>query len=52
MALNATTITEESAIDTELSTKNLSRNAKFPYVAKYFGVKCDNLFYFIRHLNQ
>ena len=47
MALNATIITEESTINTGLSTKNLSRNANVSDVKKHFGVKCENLFYFM-----
>ena len=47
MALNATIITEKSTINTGLSTKNPSRNAKVSDVKKHFGVKCENLFYFM-----
>lgn len=47
MALNATIITEESTINTGLSTKNPSRNTKVSDVKKHFGVKCENLFYFM-----
>lgn len=47
MALNATIITKESAIGTWLSTKNSSGNAKVSDVKKHFGVKCENLFYFM-----
>ena len=47
MALNTTIITEESTINTGLSTKNPSRNTKVSDVKKHFGVKCENLFYFM-----
>lgn len=51
MDLNATIITEETPVGSGLSTKNPSRNAKLPDVAKNFGVKCKNLFYFMRQMN-
>lgn len=51
MDLNATIITEETPVGSGLSTKNPSRNAKLPDVAKNFGVKCENLFYFMRQMN-
>ena len=51
MDLNTTIITEETPVGSGLSTKNPSRNAKLPDVAKHFGVKCENLFYFMRQMN-
>ena len=32
------------------TSKNKSRNAKLPDVANHFGVKCENLFYFMRQM--
>lgn len=51
MDIGATIITEESSVGTGLSAKNKSRNAKLPDVANHFGVKCENLFYFMRQMN-
>ena len=50
MDTGATVITEEASAGTGLSTKNKSRNAKLPDVANHFGVKCENLFYFMRQM--
>jgi len=51
MELKAIIITEEVSVGSGLSTKNPSKNAKLPDVAKHFGVKCENLFYFMRQMN-
>ena len=50
MDTGATIITEEASAGTGLSAKNKSRNAKLPDVANHFGVKCENLFYFMRQM--
>jgi len=50
MELNATIITEETPVGSALSTKNPSKNAKLPDVAKHFGIRCEKLFYFMRQM--
>ena len=49
METGATIITDEIPAG-GLSVKNKSRNAKIPDVANHFGVKCENLFYFMRKM--
>lgn len=50
MDTGATIITGEVSAGTGLSAKNKSKNAKLPDVANHFGVKCENLFYFMRQM--
>ncbi|MBR3355085.1 MAG: DUF4411 family protein [Oscillospiraceae bacterium] len=49
MEIGATIITEETSAG-GLTVKNKSRNAKIPDVANHFGIKCENLFYFMRQM--
>ena len=49
METGAIIITEESSAG-GLSVKNKSKNAKLPDVANHFGVRCENLFYFMRQM--
>lgn len=49
MNTGAVIITEETSAG-PISPKNKSRNAKLPDVAAHFGVKCENLFYFMRQM--
>lgn len=49
MDTGAVIITEETSAG-PISPKNKSRNAKLPDVAAHFGVKCANLFYFMRQM--
>ena len=49
MANEATIITTEKSSG-GLSSKSPSRNAKIPDVAAHFGVKCEDLFYFMREM--
>lgn len=51
MDTGATVITEEVTAGSGLSIKSPSRNAKLPDVAVHFGVRCENLFYFMRQMN-
>lgn len=46
---NAVIITMESGAG-PISKKSPSQNAKIPDVARYFDVRCENLFYFMRHM--
>lgn len=50
MELNAVIITEEVPVGSGLSAKNPSKNAKLPDVAHHFGIKYENLFYFMRQM--
>ena len=49
METGATIITEETPAGV-LTKTNKSRNAKIPDVASHFGIKCENLFYFMRQM--
>lgn len=48
MNTGAKIITIESTSGKGLSPSNASRNPKIPDVAEHFGVKCENLFAFMR----
>lgn len=49
METGATIVTIEKKAGS-LSKKNPSKNAKIPDVAEYFGVKCKDLFYYMRQM--
>ena len=49
MEIGATIITGEISAG-GLSVKNKSKNAKIPDVANNFGIKYENLFYFMRQM--
>jgi len=54
MAINskdAVIITMESGSG-PISLKNPSKNAKIPDAAKQFGIRCENLFYFMRMMKM
>ncbi len=50
MTMDATIITTE-AKSGPIDVRNPSKNAKIPDVAEYFGIRCENLFYFMRQMN-
>jgi len=50
MTMDATIITTEKKSG-PIIEQSPARNAKIPDVAEHFGVRCENLFYFMRQMN-